>query len=230
VPSPTSSSSSSSHGALIGGIAGGVVGLISILIGLLYWFRNRRREAPGVNSDRGTSAQYEGHLGTAGAEITQFQYDPGVGGTMSMSGGTMSAGPHSPTFSGSSMQQYRDSQALLGGYAPEGGGPLTATSGSQYDPTVTSSEPEGYSTFPLSSQMRHSSPRGTGFEPRASRVQEVHTKANEALRQRGGLVLASAPEGENVVVQHMDGGQVPEAVPPPRAREIPPSYDSIPNR
>jgi len=146
---------------------------------------------------------------------------------MSMSGGSMSAGPHSPTFSGSSMQQYPDSQALLGGYAPDGRGPLTASSGSHYEPT--SSDPEGYSTFP-SSQMHHSSPRGAGFEPRASRVQDLHTKETEALRQRRGLVLASAPEAEEVVVQHMDGGQVPEAVPPPRAREIPPRYDSIPTQ
>ncbi|KAI0286519.1 hypothetical protein BC826DRAFT_972518 [Russula brevipes] len=196
-----------------------------LIVGLLYWCRRRRRRpAPGVNSDNDRAGQIEGHTGIVGAQVTEFQDDRGVGGTMSA--GTTPT-PHSPTFSGnSSMQQYRDSQALLGGYAPEGGGPLTATSGSQYEPT--SSDPEGYSTFP-SSRMHHSSPRGTALESPLSSV-EYRRKENDALRQRGALVLASAPEGEDVVVQHMDGGHVPEVAPPPHAREIPPSYASIPTK
>ncbi|KAI0286520.1 hypothetical protein BC826DRAFT_1178688 [Russula brevipes] len=195
-----------------------------LIIGLLYWCRRRRRSGPasGVNSDRDQAVQIQGHPNIPGAEFTHFQYDPGVGGTMSA--GTTSA-PHSPTFSGnSSMRQYRDSQALLGGYTPEGGGVFTATSGSQYEPA--SSEPD--SAHPSSSRARSSSPRGTGFEPRASLVEEYHRKESDALRQRRALVLASAPEVEDVVVQHMDGGHVPEVPFRPRAREIPPSYDSIP--
>jgi hypothetical protein len=224
VPSPTPGSGGNKNGALIGGISGGAGSLILMLIiGLLYWCRRRRgRPASGVNSDHDREVQIQGHPDIPGAEVTHFQYDPGVGGTMSA--GTTSA-PHSPAFSGnSSMRQYRDSQALLGGYTPEGAPVFTATSGSQYEPA--SSEPD--SAHPSSSGARSSSPRGTGFEPRALLVEEYHRKENDALRQRRGLVLASAPEVEDVVVQHMDGGHVPEVAPPPHVREIPPSYDSIP--
>ena len=58
----------------------------------------------------------------------------------------------------------------------------------------------------------------------------MSTKEREALRQRGdGLGLATAPEEvEGDIIQHSDGGRVPEHVPPSQPQEIPPSYDSIP--
>ncbi|KAI0286523.1 hypothetical protein BC826DRAFT_1108793 [Russula brevipes] len=75
----------------IGGIAGGAGGLIVVIIlGLLYWRRNRNRRRPvsGVNPDRDRAVQIQSHTGIAGAEVTESQYDPGVGGTIS-GGSTM---------------------------------------------------------------------------------------------------------------------------------------------
>ncbi len=58
----------------------------------------------------------------------------------------------------------------------------------------------------------------------------MSTKECEALRQRGdGLGLATAPEEvEGDIIQYLDGGRVPEDIPPSQPQEIPPSYDSIP--
>jgi hypothetical protein len=77
---------------------------------------------PPLGSTWDTVALPIAHTDLAGAEATPYNYEPTAGAL---------SGPSSPTFSGdSSMRQYRDSQALLGGI-----GGATATSGSHYAPT-----------------------------------------------------------------------------------------------
>ncbi|KAF8466570.1 hypothetical protein DFH94DRAFT_848439 [Russula ochroleuca] len=126
------------------------------------------------------------------------------------------------------MRQYRDGQALLDG---EGVGAATTTSGSgsRYEPTSSA----GGSGLPGSSSHAHSSSLGGhGFRV-AQPHRSLSPKEHDGLRQRGAgrLGLASAvEEGEDVVVQHSDGGHVSEValVPNRLVQEIPPSYDSIP--
>ena len=217
VPTSPSSGSSSNTGAIIGGVAGGIAALLGILIiGLFYWRRNRRRDDFDGNFDPDRVVRHAGDADLAGgAEVTPYHYEPGVGHT---------SGPSSPTFSAdSSMRQYRESQSLLGGNVFAGAAP-TATSGSHYAPTSS----DGASAHPDSSgHGRSSSLNSSGI---GQPYQPMSTKEREAMRQRGdGLGLATAHEEvEGDVIQHSDGGRLPDTVPPTQAREIPPSYDSIP--
>lgn len=217
--SPSSGGGKSNTGAIIGGVAGGIATLIVFLIiGLFYWRRNRRRDDFDGNFDPDRVVRHAGDADLAGgAEVTPYHYEPGAGGPMS--------GPSSPTFSAdSSMRQYRESQSLLGGNVFAGVAP-TATSGSHYAPTSS----DGASAHPESSGHGRSSSLGSSGI--AQPYRPMSTKEREAMRQRGdGLGLATAPEEvEGDVIQHSDGGRLPEPVPPPsQAREIPPSYDSIP--
>lgn len=215
----------SNTGAIVGGIAGGLAGLAAIiLIGLFCWRRNRsRNEDFDGNFDPDRVVRHGGHTDLAGAEVTPYSYEPGVAGTAVAASG-LSTGPSTgPSSSGTgSMRQYRDSQALLAGSAGAG----TATSGSHYAPTSSDSA----SVYP--SSHAHSSQQHGGMPmPVPQPYRPMSTKEREAMRQRGegGLGLASAAE-EDEVIQHMDGGILPEpSVPPARPpQEIPPSYDSIP--
>jgi len=146
------------------------------------------------------------------------------------------SGPSSPTFSGNgSMRQYRDSQALLGSSAFEGGGgggggAATATSGSHYAPTSS----DGASAHPESSHARSTSHGSAGFGPAflgAQPYRPLSAKEREAMRQRGevGLGLVGAlEETPSEIIQHSDAGRVSEPTPVSRPQEVPPSYDSIP--
>ena len=215
--SPPSSGGSSSTGAIAGGVAGGVVALVVVIL-LFIFCRRRNRQAEGpVIFDPDRIVRDADHTDIEGIEVTPFSYTPTTG--------TLS-GPTSPTFSGNgSMRQYRDSQALLGG---EG---ATATSGSHYAPTSSSSG----SAPPGSSGQAHSSSLGgPGFS-----VSQTHRplspKERDGLRQRGAgrLGLTSAvEEDESIVVQHSDSGRLaePKLVPnrPVQEEDVPPSYDSIP--
>ena len=211
------SGSSSNTGAIVGGVVGGIAGLIAILlIGLFCWRRNRRRsEDFDGNFDPDRVVRHAGHTDLAVAEVTPYSYEPGVAGAASAHSGP-STGPSSS--GNGSMRQYRDTQALLAGSA----GAATATSGSHYAPTSSDSA----SIYP--SSLAHSSQQHGGM-PVPQPYRPMSTKEREALRQReGGLGLASAMEEEEVI-QHMDGGQIPEpTIPPSSPHEIPPSYDSIP--
>jgi len=124
------------------------------------------------------------------------------------------------------MRQYHDTQALL---RAGSAGAATVTSGSHYAPTSSDSA----SVYPDSSQQHHQQqqhPAVVGM-PVPQPYRPMSTKEREAARQRGqsgGLGLASAPEEEEVI-QHTDGGQLPDTtIPPSSPHEIPPSYDSIP--
>lgn len=220
VPSSTSSKSNSNTAAIAGGVAGGVAAIAAIIIVFLfYWRRNRHREEFDGNFDPDRVVRHGGHTDLAGAEVTPYSYEPGTG---------PASGPTSPTFSAdSSMRQYRDSQALLGGSILEGAGAATATSGSHYAPTSS----DGVSAPHNSSHARSSSlGSGPGF-PVPQPYRPLSAKERDAMRQRGegGLGLASAlEEGEGDVVQHSDGGQIAPPVLPRPVQEIPPSYDSIP--
>jgi hypothetical protein len=224
IVAPTGSSSGSggtSTGAIVGGVAGGIAALAAvIIIGLFYWRRNRRRDDFDGNFDPDRVVRHVGDADLAGgAEVTPYNYEPGMGGV----GGGFS-GPNSPTFSGNgSMRQYRDSQALLGGTLP--GGAATATSGSHYAPTTSS---DGASAHPASSGHGRSSSLGSSGVSQPYRP--LSAKEREALRQRGEVLgLATAPEeGEGDVIQHSDGGRIVDPAPASRPQEIPPSYDSIP--
>ena len=221
VPTGVSSSSSSNTGAIVGGVAGGIAVLAAaIIIFIFYWRRNRRPEEFDGNFDPDRVVRHAGHTDLAGAEVTPYSYEPAS---------TALSGAASPTFSGdSSMRQYRDSQALLGG-----AGGATATSGSHYAPTSSdsASPPPG-----SSNHGRNDSHGGAALAPGFPVPQPyrpLSSKEQEALRQRGegGLGLASAlEEGDGEVIQHSDGGRItePESVPPSRPpQEIPPSYYSI---
>jgi len=222
VPTSSGSGGSSNTGAIVGGVAGGIAAIAAIIIiFLFYWRRNRRREEFDGNFDPDRVVGHAGHTDLGGAEVTPYNYDPPANASVS--------GPGSPTFSAdSSMRQYRDSQALLGGSVFEGAGAgagaATATSGSHYAPTSS----DGASAPPGSSNHGRSNSHGSGPQP----YRPLSAKEREALRQRGegGLGLASAlEEGEGDIIQHSDGGRITEPVPPSRpAQEIPPSYDSIP--
>ncbi len=225
MPSSFSSSGSSNTGPIAGGVAGGIIILAVIIIFFLfYWRRNRRREEVDGSFDPNRVVRHADHAGITGAEVTPFEYEPPASASLS--------GPSSPTFSAdSSMRQYRDGQALLGGgiFEGAGAGGAPGTSGSQYAPTSSdgASAPPGSSNYDRSKS--HSS--GPGF-PVAQPYDPSPTKEREGLRQRvgGRLGLASAlEEGEADIIQHSDGGRVTEPVPPSRpVHEIPPSYDSIP--
>jgi hypothetical protein len=219
---PTAPSSggggSSNTGAIVGGVAGGIAVLLVILItGLFYWRRSRRRDDFDGNFDPDRVIRHAGDADLAGgAEVTPYHYEPGVGRPMS--------GPSSPTYSANgSMRQYRESQSLLGGNVFAGVAP-TATSGSHYAPTSS----DGASAHPESSGHGRSSSLGSSGI--AQPYRPMSTKEREVLRQRGdGLGLATAPEeAEGDIIQHSDGGRIPEHVPPSQPQEIPPSYDSIP--
>jgi hypothetical protein len=172
------------------------------------------------------------HVGAtdlAGAEVTPYHYEPGALGVGAAGAAAASAGHHSssggpPSSSGGgSMRQYHDSQALLAGSA----GAATATSGSHYAPTSSDSASVYPSSLAHSSQQHHQNIVGM---PVPQPYRPMSTKEREAQRQRGpgGLGLASAAEEEEVI-QHTDGGQLPDTtVPPTTPHEIPPSYDSIP--
>ena len=216
---PSAPSKSSNTAAIAGGVTGGVAAIAAIIIVfLLYWRRKHHEEFEG-NFDPDRVVRHGRHTDLAGAEVVPYSYEP-VAGPVS--------GPTSPTFSAdSSMQQYRDSQALLRGSILEGAGAATATSGSQSHYAPTSSD--GVSApHDLSSHARSSSfGSGPGF-PMAQPYRPLSTKEREAMRQRG-LGLASAlEEGKGDVVQHSDGGQIAAPAPPHPVQEIPPSYDSIP--
>jgi len=206
--------SSSNTGAIVGGIVGGIAALAAIiLIGLLCWRRNRRRnEDFDGNFDPDRVVRHAGNTDLAGAEVTPYSYEPGVAGAAAAAASGPSTGPSSS--GNGSMRQYRDSQALLGASAGAG----TATTGSHYAPTSSDSA-SVYPSSPAHSSQQH------GPQP----YRPMSTKEREAMRQReGGLGLASAAEEEEVI-QHLDGGRIPEPpVPPAQPNEIPPSYDSIP--
>ncbi len=224
MPSSFSSSGSSNTGPIAGGVAGGIIILAVIIIFFLfYWRRNRRREEVDGSFDPNRVVRHADHAGITGAEVTPFEYEPPASASLS--------GPSSPTFSAdSSMRQYRDGQALLGGgiFEGAGAGGAPGTSGSQYAPTSSdgASAPPGSSNYDRSNS--HGS--GPGF-PVAQPYDPSPTKEREGLRQRvgGRLGLASAlEEGKADIIQHSDGGRVAEPVPSRPVHEIPPSYDSIP--
>jgi hypothetical protein len=225
VPTGSSSSKSSNTGAIVGGVAGGIAAIAAaIIIFLFCWRRNRRREEFDGNFDPDRVVRHAGHTDLAGAEVTPYHYE---------APSTALSGPTSPTFSAdSSMRQYRDSQALLGS-TYEGVAGATATTGSHYAPTSSdgASAPPGSSTHGRNNSYG-SAGLGPGF-PVAQPYRPLSSKELEAARQRGdgGLGLASAiEEGEGEVIQHSDGGRVPEPEPAPPSRppqEIPPSYYSI---
>lgn len=136
-----------------------------------------------------------------------------------------------PTFSGDSrMSQHRDGQALLSGDPFRDRDGRTATSGSHYAPTSSDGD---YGQI-TSSHVRSGSYGSAGLSPTSPTAQPyrpMSAKEREALRQRGesGLALVSAAEEGEGLVQHSDGGRISEPEPPSRpAREIPPSYYSIP--
>lgn len=222
----SSGHSSSNTGAIVGGIAGGLAGLVAILlIGLFCWRRNRsRRDDFDGNFDPDRVVRHVGATDLAGAEVTPYHYEPGVvGGVGAVEAGQRSGGPSSGGSSGGSMRQYQDNQALLAGSA----GAATATSGSHYAPTSSDSASVYPSSLAHSSQQHHQPIVGM---PVPQPYRPMSTKEREAQRQRGpgGLGLASAAEEEEVI-QHTDGGQIPDtSVPPSSPHEIPPSYDSIP--
>jgi len=235
VTAGSSNHSSSNTGAIVGGIAGGIAGLAAILlIGLFCWRRNRtRRDDFDGNFDPDRVVRHVGATDLAGAEVTPYHYEPGglaaagavaagAGSAHHSSGG--SAGPPSSS-GGGSMRQYQDTQALL---RAGSAGAATVTSGSHYAPTSSDSA----SVYPDSSQQHHQ-PQVLGAVgmPVPQPYRPMSTKEREAARQRGqsgGLGLASAAEEEEVI-QHTDGGQIPDTtVAPSSPHEIPPSYDSIP--
>ena len=219
VPS-SAPSKSSNTAAIAGGVAGGVAAIAAVIIVFLFYWRRKRHEEFDGNFDPDRVVRHGGHTDLAGAEVTPYSYEPGAGPV---------SGPTSPTFSAdSSMRQYRDSQALLGGSILEGAGAATATSGSHYAPTSSDgvSVPHNSSSHGRSTSLGS----GPGF-PVAQPYRPLSAKEREAVRQRGdgGLGLASAvEEGEGDVVQHSDGGQIAAPVVPRPVQEIPPSYDSIP--
>ncbi len=223
VPTGATSSKSSNTGAIVGGVAGGIAALAAvIIIFLFYWRRNRRSEEFDGNFDPDRVVRHAGHTDLASAEATPYHYEPPP---------SAPSGPTSPTFSDSSMRQYRDSQGLLGGSILEGAGAPTGTSGSHYAPTSSdgASAPHGSSSH-ARSNSHGSAALGPGF-PVAQPYRPLSSKEREALRQRGegGLGLASALEEGEEIIQHSDGGRIAEPTPPSRpAQEIPPSYDSIP--
>lgn len=219
-------SSSSNTGAIVGGIAGGIAGLVAILlIGIFCWRRNRSRpEDFDGNFDPDRVVRHVGATDLAGAEVTPYQYEPGAAAAGAAAAASVHHSPSTgaPSSSGGgSMRQYTDSQALLAGSA----GAATATSGSHYAPTSSDSASVYPSSLAHSSQQHHA----VGM-PVAQPYRPMSTKEREAMRQRGqgGLGLASAAEEEEVI-QHTDGGQIPDtSVAPSSPHEIPPSYDSIP--
>jgi hypothetical protein len=191
---------------------------------LFCWRRNRRRSDDfDGNFDPDRVVRHAGATDLAGAEVTPYSYEPGVAGSAAAAAaaaGGANSGPSTGPSSNGSMRQYRDSQGLLAGSA---GGAATATTGSHYAPTSSDSA----SNYP--SSLAHSSQQHGGM-PVPQPYRPMSTKEREAQRQRGdgGLGLASAAE-EDEVIQHSDGGQIPEPSVPPRSpHEIPPSYDSIP--
>ena len=226
VPTGSSSSKSSNTAAIAGGVAGGIAALaIAIIIFLFCWRRNRRREEFDGNFDPDRVVRHAGHTDLAGAEVTPYHYE---------APSTALSGPTSPTFSSDgSMRQYRDSQALLGSTFGGVAG-ATATSGSHYAPTSSdgASAPIGSSSHGRSNSHESAglTPGAPGF-PVAQPYRPLSSKEAEALRQRGegGFGLASAiEESEGDVIQHSDGGRVPDPEPPSRPpQEIPPSYYSI---
>lgn len=222
VPTGASSSKSSNTAAIAGGVAGGIAALAAVIIIFIFYWRRKRPEEFDGNFDPDRVVRHAGHTDLAGAEVTPYQYE---------APSTALSGPTSPTFSAdSSMRQYRDSQALLGS-TYEGVAGATATTGSHYAPTSSdgASVPPGSSSHGRSNSYG-SAGLGPGF-PTAQPYRPLSSKELEALRQRGegGLGLASAiEEGEGEVIQHSDGGRVPEPEPPSRPpQEIPPSYYSI---
>ena len=235
---PTSSPSSKSHtGAIAGGAAGGIVALAAAIIIFLFCWRRRRRDEFDGNFDPGRivrSAGDAGHTDLAGAVVTPYNYEPPSSAL---------SGPTSPTFSAdSSMQQYRDSQGLLGS-THGGAGVATASSSSQYAPTssegLRASSPPGKSSHARSNSYGSTGlAPGPGF-PVAQPYRPLSSKEQERLRQRGdggpelGLAsLSAAEEGESNIIQHSDGGRITDdtepELPSRPPQEIPPSYYSIP--
>jgi hypothetical protein len=232
VPSTPPSSASghnsrSSNAAVVGGVAGGISLLvIALILGLFFWSRKRLSDNP---PDR--VASHAGHTDLTGAEVTPYSYEPEEGFAPSRR-----SGPNSPTRSmDSSMQQYRDSQVLLGDGGGGGfeAGVATATSGSLYTPSMS----DGASTHLTFGHMRSNSrgsSSGHGQGPSTSMAlplrRSMSVKAREAQNQ-GSVGLAVTPEeGEEPVIQHSDGGRVAVPVVASQSHEIeiPPSYDSIP--
>ena len=105
------------------------------------------------------------------------------------------------------------------------------SSGSHYAPTSS----EGLRALAPPGSSGRDSYEGAGLAPGFPVTQPyrpLSSKEAEALRLRGqgGLGLASTlEEGEGSIIQHSDGGRIPEpAIPPSRPpQEIPPSYYSI---
>jgi hypothetical protein len=223
---PTGPSSSKSHtGAIAGGAAGGIIALAAAIIIFIFCWRRRRDEDPNGTFDPSRiirPAGGAGHTDIQGAEITPYNYDP----QSTLSGTT------SPTFSpDGSMQQYHDSQGLLGSTYGGPGGATASSSGSQYAPTSSDpSAPLGQSTHARSTSYS-SAGSPPGF-PVAQPYRPLSRKEAELRRRgEGGLGLASAPEeGEDkIILQHSDGGRITEPEPPSvPTQEIPPSYYSIP--
>jgi hypothetical protein len=218
--SPPTSGGGGHTGAIAGGVAGGVVAVVVAIVLLIFcWRRNRRPEEPGaIFYPERVVRQTDIHTDLEGAEVTPFSYTPTTG--------TFSGGAASPTFSGDgSMQQYRDSQALLGG-GGAGAATTTGTSGSHYAPT---SSGDGSAPLVSASHARSSSLGSAGLGP-GFPVPQPHR--GPLSPKEGGLGLATAlDEGEGIVVQHSDGGRVADSepiVPNRLVQEIPPSYDSIP--
>ena len=116
--------------------------------------------------------------------------------------------------------------------AGSGSGAATGTTGSHYVPT--SSGGDGSAAPPGSASHARSSSLGSGgLGPAGFPVAQPHRAPLSP--KEGGLGLATAieeGEGEGIIVQHSDGGRVPDSEPmvPNRrvVQEIPPSYDSIP--
>ena len=112
--------------------------------------------------------------------------------------------------------------------AGTGAGAATGTTESHYAPTSSGgdgSAPPGSASHARSSSLGSGELGPVGFPVAQPHHAPLSPKA-------GGLGLATTvEEGEGIIVQHSDGGRVPELEPvDPNSRvvqEIPPSYDSI---
>jgi len=248
-PVTTHKSSSNTHvGAIAGGVVGGVAGLAIIL--LAAWFISKRRKRDNFDGDfdpdsiagpvRRGGRQSLVPEGPSGAEVTPFvmqneprgpvlpqmgEYGSGIPAAL-VAGG---AAPHpAQSYSSPSDGGYPQSEGsyLPNPYPPSSDRSDYASGQGRQDYLV--GNPPGSPTQATTSVYSQFS------QPRSAKEREAYTQrfgAAGGSGQRPLMLATSSEEESSSVIVHQDGGRVPvnnDNNDDEVEREIPPTYDSLP--